>query len=89
MGGPRSWVGLEFIRTHALSGFPWGVLGYSQYANLLLVQMADIFGVLGISFVTVACNGALAMIWPRIRSRGGSPGKIPGEKSRRFIIAPA
>jgi len=87
--GATVWVGLEFIRTHALSGFPWGVLGYSQYANPLLLQMADIFGVLGISFVIVACNGSLAMAWPLVRRWKGickcgqkhpdtAPGLAPG-----------
>lgn len=61
--GALVWTGLEYVRTHALTGFPWGVLGYSQYANLTLVQMADITGVLGISFVLVLCNGALAELW--------------------------
>ncbi len=67
--GATVWVGLEFVRTHALSGFPWGVLGYSQYTNPLLVQMADLFGVLGISFVIVVCNGVVASAWPLIRNR--------------------
>lgn len=56
-------MGLEFIRTHALTGFPWGVLGYSQFANSFLVQTADLFGVLGISFVLVVCNGVLTQAW--------------------------
>ncbi len=63
LGGSFIWVGLEFIRTHALTGFPWGVLGYSQFANTLLVQCADIFGVLGISFILVFCNGGLVRVW--------------------------
>lgn len=61
--GGMVWVGLEFIRTHALTGFPWGVLGYSQYANSFLVQTADLTGVLGISFVLVVSNGILTQTW--------------------------
>lgn len=67
--GGTVWVALEFIRSHALTGFPWGVLGYSQYANLPLVQMADTFGVLGISFVLVVCNGMIAAAWAFLRHR--------------------
>ncbi len=63
------WVGLEFIRTHALTGFPWGVLGYSQYANKFFVQTADLFGVLGISFVLVVCNGVLTQAWQVFKKR--------------------
>ncbi|WDP84077.1 MAG: apolipoprotein N-acyltransferase [Desulfobacter sp.] len=61
--GGTVWVGLEFIRSHALTGFPWGVLGYTQSPNIGLVQMADLTGVLGISFVLLLSNGILAQAW--------------------------
>ncbi|MCP4719284.1 MAG: apolipoprotein N-acyltransferase, partial [Desulfobacteraceae bacterium] len=60
--GAGLWVGLEYIRTHAFTGFPWGVLGYSQYLNQTLVQLADLTGVLGISFLIVLCNFTLAQL---------------------------
>lgn len=61
--GAFVWVGLEFVRTHAFTGFPWGVLGYTQYNNLTLVQTADLTGVLGLSFLIVICNYALVRLW--------------------------
>ncbi|MCG8684890.1 MAG: apolipoprotein N-acyltransferase [Desulfobacterales bacterium] len=67
--GATVWIGLEFIRTHALTGFPWGVLGYSQYTNSLLIQSADLTGVLGISFLVVAVNGSLTLLWTALRSK--------------------
>ena len=71
--GAAVWVALEYIRTYLFSGFPWGVLGYSQYPNLVLIQAADTFGVLGISFLVVLANGILVIAfkacsqraWPR------------------------
>ena len=60
--GAGLWVGMEYIRTHALTGFPWGVLGYSQHSNQTLVQIADLTGVLGISFLIVLCNLSLAQL---------------------------
>ncbi|NWH04071.1 apolipoprotein N-acyltransferase [Desulfobacter latus] len=59
--GAVVWVALEYIRTYLFSGFPWGVLGYSQYPNLVLIQAADTFGVLGISFLLVLANGTLVI----------------------------
>lgn len=56
---PPLWVSLEFLRTHALTGFPWSVLGYTQYSFLKLIQVADITGIYGISFLVVAVNGML------------------------------
>lgn len=50
------WVALEFIRGHFLTGFGWAALCHSQYENLLLIQIADITGMYGISFLIVAVN---------------------------------
>ena len=55
---PAFWVVLEFLRSYVFSGFPWSSLGYSQYKFLAMIQIADITGVYGISFLVVAVNGA-------------------------------
>ena len=56
---PCAWVGLEYVRSFALTGFPWASLGYSQYRTLPLIQIADITGVYGVSFLVVLVNVAL------------------------------
>ncbi|MHB8054857.1 MAG: apolipoprotein N-acyltransferase [Candidatus Aminicenantales bacterium] len=53
IAAPFIWVGLEYILTHALTGFPWGVLGLSQAKNLLFIQMAGITGIYGVSFILI------------------------------------
>lgn len=53
---PFLWVGLEFLRSFLLTGFPWASLGYSQYRILPLIQVADITGIYGISFLIVLAN---------------------------------
>ncbi|HTG80310.1 MAG TPA: apolipoprotein N-acyltransferase [Geobacteraceae bacterium] len=53
---PTVWVGLEFIRAYFLTGFPWASLGYSQYRTLPLIQIADITGVYGLSFLIAFAN---------------------------------
>jgi apolipoprotein N-acyltransferase len=50
---PFIWVALEYILTHFLTGFPWGLLGSSQYQNLPFIQMASVTGVYGLSFIIV------------------------------------
>ncbi|GAB4487203.1 MAG: apolipoprotein N-acyltransferase [Thermodesulfovibrionales bacterium] len=55
---PVFWVVLEYVRTYAFSGFPWASIGYSQYRFLPLIQISDITGVYGVSFLVVAFNGA-------------------------------
>jgi apolipoprotein N-acyltransferase len=56
---PVLWVTLEYFRTYALTGFPWSLLGYSQYKFLPFIQVADITGVYGVSFLVAAINGAI------------------------------
>lgn len=60
---PVFWVVLEYLRTYALSGFPWCSIGYSQYRFLPLIQIADITGIYGVSFLIVAFNGAATDIF--------------------------
>ena len=50
---PFVWVGLEYIVTHVLTGFPWGLLGLSQSKNLAFIQISAVTGVYGVSFVLV------------------------------------
>lgn len=50
------WVSLEYLRTYLLSGFPWALIGYSQWKFLSLIQAAEYTGVYGISFIIVFVN---------------------------------
>ncbi|MDD4939005.1 MAG: apolipoprotein N-acyltransferase [Candidatus Omnitrophica bacterium] len=59
---PSVWVLLEFSRSHLLTGFPWALLGYSQYLHLQVIQIADITGVWGVSFLVMAVNVAIVEI---------------------------
>jgi len=56
---PLLWVTLEYLRSFLLTGFPWASLGYSQYLNLPFIQVADITGVYGPSFVILLVNATL------------------------------
>ncbi len=56
---PVLWVSLEYIRTFLFTGFPWGLLGYTQYRLLPLIQIADVTGPYGVSFLIAFCNAAL------------------------------
>jgi apolipoprotein N-acyltransferase len=60
---PVIWTVLEFLRSYALTGFPWASIGYSQYRFLHIIQIADVTGIYGISFLVLAVNGALADIF--------------------------
>jgi apolipoprotein N-acyltransferase len=60
LGLPALWVALEYLRTYALTGFPWALLGYTQYRRATLLPVASVTGVYGLSFLAVLVNVALA-----------------------------
>ncbi len=53
---PSVWVVLEFLRAHLISGFSWASLAHSQYTNTFLIQIADITGFYGVSFLIIMVN---------------------------------
>ncbi|MDH4100305.1 MAG: apolipoprotein N-acyltransferase [Nitrospirota bacterium] len=59
---PFLWVGLELLRGRFLTGFPWDLLGYTQYRQTTVIQVADITGVYGVSFLIVLVNVAIAFL---------------------------
>jgi apolipoprotein N-acyltransferase len=56
---PVLWVALEMGQTYIISGFPWELLGNALYRYPLLLQVADITGIYGLSFLVVLVNASL------------------------------
>jgi len=53
-------VGAERLQGLFLGGFFWRFLAHSQYNNTTIIQIADIFGAAGVSFLIGMVNGLLA-----------------------------
>jgi len=82
---PLIWTGSEMLRAVVISGFPWFYLSHSQYSVLTMIQISDLVGAYGVSFVVAAVNGAIAdVVLVRFRARGVSDG-LPA-RSARFSI---
>lgn len=56
---PFVWVSLEYLRTYLFSGFPWALLGYTQYKMPYLIQVSDLLGAYGISFILVLSSAII------------------------------
>jgi len=69
--GACVWVALEYARAYIMTGFPWCLIGYSQYLRLALIQVSDISGVYGVSFIIVLANLILyhALFTPHTQRR--------------------
>ena len=53
-------VGTEALQGWFFKGFAWRFLAHSQFKNLELIQIADIFGAAGVSFIIAMVNGLIA-----------------------------
>jgi apolipoprotein N-acyltransferase len=56
-----TWVALEMVIARLFSGFPWDLLGVSQYQLIPLIQIATVTGIYGISFIVVWISVSLLM----------------------------
>jgi len=73
---PAAWALFDYVRSIGVIGYPWGLIGTSQYRFLPFIQIASITGVWGLSFIVLLCNAAIAWSaaaatfgwsWPRFR----------------------
>ncbi|MDR2784003.1 MAG: apolipoprotein N-acyltransferase [Treponema sp.] len=54
------WLCFEYLRTRGFLGYAYGITGYSQWQILPIIQIADIFGVWGVSALVVFPSAWLA-----------------------------
>lgn len=76
LAAPVVWTGLELLRGRFLTGFAVGLLAHTQVEWTQLIQVSDLFGAYGVSFVVMfvaACaarmlpiHGEPRVIWPVI-----------------------
>lgn len=59
---PSLWTALEWIRSLGAFGFTWGDLAYSQAGWLHIIQISNITGPWGVTFLIVLVNTALALL---------------------------
>ncbi len=64
---PFVWTSVEYIRTLSQFAFPWAFLCYTQSSYLPLIQTADIWGDLGISFWLCVVNLLIYAAWSQRR----------------------
>jgi len=63
---PAMWVLMEYAHNHIFTGFGWGSLGYTQWNNLWVAQLASIGSVYAVSFYVVVVNVLICMLIRRI-----------------------
>ncbi len=63
---PIAWTAVEYLRSLLLGGFAWYYLSHTQHSCLPLIQIADLTGAYGVSFLIAAVNALLfEILWNR------------------------
>jgi apolipoprotein N-acyltransferase len=80
---PVAWVAGDLLRSFLMTGSPWAMLGHSQYRTLPLIQIADICGVFGLTFLIVLAN---VVLYRALRAVSGAGVPYP-VKSALVLLA--
>jgi apolipoprotein N-acyltransferase len=64
LAAPIVWVGLELLRGYLMTGFGWYYLAHSQYRWIELIQISDLVGAYGVSFLIALVSGCIAEMLP-------------------------
>jgi apolipoprotein N-acyltransferase len=88
---PVVWVGLEYLRGFLMTGFAWYNLSHSQYRWIELIQISDVVGAYGVSFVLALVNAAIAASLPEAwlqRFSLSPPGERAGVRGSQVADGP-
>jgi len=79
IAAPVVWTALEFLRSLGPLGFPMILIGHSQYRQQTVIQIADLVGAYGVTFMILAVNGFFVdlMIQPIVARRRGRTARMP------------
>lgn len=61
-----AWTATEWLRGMVFSGFGWNALGVTLHGNIALIQICDITGVGGLSFLLVLVNATIVITLKRL-----------------------
>ncbi|MFP4644221.1 MAG: apolipoprotein N-acyltransferase [Spirochaetales bacterium] len=86
-----AWTGYEFLKSVGYLGYPWGLAAYSFGDVVPAMQIADITGVYGLTFIVVYINAAIAevVLLPQIASAGSRRRRFSSTPLRHLALAAA
>lgn len=64
LAAPIVWAGLELFRAHMLTGMSMGSLAHTQCRWVALIQVSDLAGEYGVSFMVMFVAASLARMFP-------------------------
>ena len=64
VAAPVVWTGLELARAHVLTGMTMASLGHTQYRWIEMIQISDLAGAFGVSFLVMFVAACLGRMLP-------------------------
>ena len=75
------WVAVELLRSNLFTGFGWALLGHTQWETLPIIQIADVTGAYGVSFLIIFTN---VLISSKIKKK--IKGHMPEPRYLAFLV---
>lgn len=73
---PAAWVATEYLRAWVMSGFPWFFVGHALYDQTRFIQICDLTGAYGVSFLALLVTGVLVEWRVQRRRRRQQPARV-------------
>ncbi|MDR2181086.1 MAG: apolipoprotein N-acyltransferase, partial [Treponema sp.] len=67
------WLGYEYLRSLGFLGYSYGIMGYTQWRQIPLIQIASLCGVWGVSALVVFPSALLGQFWgERVKNKSAA-----------------
>ncbi len=86
---PAAWTVFDWLRSMGFLGYPWGMLGASQYSVIPIIQISSLTGVWGVTFLVVLCNSCAAWYLGRALKARSIGRRAAGASFIRWRVGPA
>ncbi|MBN2441528.1 MAG: apolipoprotein N-acyltransferase [Spirochaetales bacterium] len=83
---PVVWTVFDFLRSTGFLGYPWGLIGSSQYQFIPLIQTAAVTGIWGVSFIVILFNSSIAWSLAGLNENWSFFNKETGDKGIKGLI---
>ncbi len=88
---PAVWVACEFLRGWVMTGFPWLYLAHAFSKHIAFIQICDLVGAYGVTFLAVMVNAVIVewvlRWWPMPDHRRGWLQPVAGSAALVVLLA--
>lgn len=87
VAAPVMWVGIDYLRAYLLTGFSMGALAHSQVGWIALIQVSDLVGEFGVTFLVMFVAACLGRMLPLEGRRRAVWPLVPAGVAMAIVLA--